>query len=141
MENFVRTVKDNKNVAERCVKIISDYSKILTKDINLRRKLLQGVETSRKIHPRLQEDDPKQEHLLVALQVLKTTHYTVHCMLSFPGFVQVCWFPVSLPGSETVLVKFSKRHGRSKLPLKPCNKKWPIIIDIRLFPFLIIPLV
>ena len=51
MENFVRTVKDNKNVAERCVKIISDYSKILTKDINLRRKLLQGVETSRKIHP------------------------------------------------------------------------------------------
>ena len=31
--------------------MISDYSKILTKDNELRRKLLQGVEMSRKIHP------------------------------------------------------------------------------------------
>jgi hypothetical protein len=51
MENFVRTVKVTNDVAERGVKVISDYSKILTQDNSLRRKLLQGVEMSRKIHP------------------------------------------------------------------------------------------
>ena len=51
MESFVRTVKVTNDVAERGVKIISDYSKILTHDNSLRRKLLQGVEMSRKINP------------------------------------------------------------------------------------------
>ena len=51
MEGFVRTVKVTNDVAERGVKIISDYAKILTQDNSLRRKLLQGVEMSRKIHP------------------------------------------------------------------------------------------
>ena len=51
MEGFVRTVKVTNDVAERGVKIISDYAKILTQDNSLRRQLLQGVEMSRKIHP------------------------------------------------------------------------------------------
>ena len=51
MREFVRTVKVTNDAAERGVKMITDYSKILTKDNELRRKLLQGVEMSRKIHP------------------------------------------------------------------------------------------
>ena len=51
MECFVRTVKVTNDVAEHGVKIISDYSKILTHNNSLRRKLLQGVEMSRKINP------------------------------------------------------------------------------------------
>jgi hypothetical protein len=51
MENFVRTLKVTNDVAERGVKVISDYAKILTQDNSLRRKLLQGVEMSRKINP------------------------------------------------------------------------------------------
>ena len=51
MREFVRTVKVCNDAAERGVAMISDYSKILTKDNELRRKLLQGVEMSRKIHP------------------------------------------------------------------------------------------
>ena len=51
LREFVRTVKVCNDAAERGVAMISDYSKILTKDNELRRKLLQGVEMSRKIHP------------------------------------------------------------------------------------------
>ena len=51
MREFVRTVKVCNDAAERGVAMISDYSKILTKDNELRRKLLQGVEMSRQIHP------------------------------------------------------------------------------------------
>ena len=51
MREFVRTVKVSNDAAERGVKIISDYAKILTQDNDMRRKLLQGVEMSRKIHP------------------------------------------------------------------------------------------
>ena len=51
MREFVRTVKVMNDASERGVKMISDYSKILTEDNGLRRKLLQGVEMSRKIHP------------------------------------------------------------------------------------------
>ena len=51
MREFVRTVKVCNDAAERGVAMISDYSKILTQDNELRRKLLQGVEMSRKIHP------------------------------------------------------------------------------------------
>lgn len=51
MEDYVRTVKVTNDVAERGVKTITDYSKILTKDNEMRIKLLQGVEMSRKITP------------------------------------------------------------------------------------------
>ena len=51
MREFVRTVKVCNDAAERGVAMISDYSKILTQDNELRRKLLQGVKMSRKIYP------------------------------------------------------------------------------------------
>ena len=51
MREFFRTVKVTNDAAERGVNMITDYSKILTKDNELPRKLLQGVEMSRKIHP------------------------------------------------------------------------------------------
>jgi hypothetical protein len=51
MEEFARTVKVVNDTAERGVKFITDYAKILTKNEDLRRKLLQGVEMSRKINP------------------------------------------------------------------------------------------
>ena len=51
LEQFVRTVKVTNDAAERGVKLISDYSKILTKDPATRVKLLQGVEMDRKINP------------------------------------------------------------------------------------------
>ena len=51
MREFVRTVKVSNDAAERRVKMISDYAKILTQDNSMRRKLLQGVEMSRNIHP------------------------------------------------------------------------------------------
>ena len=51
MEEYVRTVKVVNDAAERGIKLISDYSQILTKDNETRVKLLQGVEMSRKINP------------------------------------------------------------------------------------------
>ena len=51
MEEYMRTVKVTNDAAERGVKLISDYSKILTKNNETRVKLLQGVEMSRKINP------------------------------------------------------------------------------------------
>ena len=51
MEEYVRSLKVVNDTAERGVKMITDYSKILTKDEKLRGKLLQGVEMSRKINP------------------------------------------------------------------------------------------
>ena len=51
MEEYVRTVKVVNDLAERGIKLISDYSQILTKDNQTRVTLLQGVEMSRKIHP------------------------------------------------------------------------------------------
>ena len=51
MEEFVRTVKVVNDAAERGIKLISDYSQILTKDEKVRAKLLQGVEMSRQINP------------------------------------------------------------------------------------------
>ena len=51
MEDFVRNVKVTNDTAERGIKMADDYSKILTKDPVLRRKILHGVEMSRKINP------------------------------------------------------------------------------------------
>ena len=47
----MRTVKVTNDTAERGIKLISDYSKILTKDPVNRIKMLQGVEMDRKINP------------------------------------------------------------------------------------------
>jgi len=51
MEDYVRNVKVTNDMAERGIKMATDYSKILTKNPEMRKKLLQGVEMSRKIHP------------------------------------------------------------------------------------------
>ena len=51
MQEFVRTVKTVNDCAERGVKMITDYSKILTKDDETRNWLLQGVELNRKKYP------------------------------------------------------------------------------------------
>ena len=51
MEEFVCSVKVTNGVAERGCGTITKFSKIITRDDELRRKLLQGVEISRKMKP------------------------------------------------------------------------------------------
>ena len=51
MENFVKNLLVTNDTAERGVKLISDYSMILTKDSEERQKLLQVVEDHRKTYP------------------------------------------------------------------------------------------
>ena len=53
MQEFMRTVKTVNDCAERGVKMITEYSKILTKDDGTRKWLLQGVELNRKKYPDL----------------------------------------------------------------------------------------
>ena len=48
---FVHTVKVTNDVAERGVKLASDYARILTKDDSIRAMLLQGVERCRRMYP------------------------------------------------------------------------------------------
>ena len=48
---FVHTVKVTNDVAERGVKLASDYARILTKDDIIRPMLLQGVERFRRMYP------------------------------------------------------------------------------------------
>ena len=50
-KDFVRTVKVTNDVAERGVKMAADYANILTKDEEMRKLILQGVEKSRKMYP------------------------------------------------------------------------------------------
>ena len=50
-KTFCRTVKTVNDCAERGVKMITEYSKILTKDEKARDGLLQGVELNRKNYP------------------------------------------------------------------------------------------
>ena len=57
MEIYVRTVKVVNDLAERGIKLISDYSQILTNDNQTRVTLLQGVEMSRKIHPNFKKSN------------------------------------------------------------------------------------
>ena len=49
--DYSTTVKVTNDVAERGVKIASDFATMLTKDDSVRAMLLQGVEKSRKLHP------------------------------------------------------------------------------------------
>ena len=51
MNQFVRSVKTVNDCAECSVKLITEYSKILTKDEKTRDWLLQGVELHRKKYP------------------------------------------------------------------------------------------
>ena len=48
---FVRTVKVTNDVAERGVKMATDFATMLTKNDSIRAMLLQGVEKSRKMYP------------------------------------------------------------------------------------------
>ena len=48
---FVKTVKVTNDVAERGVKIASDYANILTRDSNIRQKIFQVVEKDRLDNP------------------------------------------------------------------------------------------
>ena len=50
-ERFVSSVKVTNDVAERGVKLATDYAHILTKDDEMRQVILQGVERSRKMFP------------------------------------------------------------------------------------------
>ena len=50
-KEFVRTVKVTNDVAERGVKLAADYATILTKDDEIRDRLLQGVERCRRLFP------------------------------------------------------------------------------------------
>ena len=50
-KQFVKTVKVTNDVAERGVKLAADYATILTKDEEIRDKLLQGVERCRRLFP------------------------------------------------------------------------------------------
>ena len=48
---FVHTVKTTNDLAERAIKTATDYSKILTKDEETRRRIIQGVEDHRRAYP------------------------------------------------------------------------------------------
>ena len=53
---FVRTVKVTNDVAERGVKLASDFATMLTKDDSVRAMLLQGVEKSRHMYPNFKKN-------------------------------------------------------------------------------------
>ena len=51
LKEFVHTVKVTNDVAERGIKLASDYATILTKNDGIRAELLQGVERCRRLYP------------------------------------------------------------------------------------------
>ena len=51
MREYVRTVKVTNDIAERDVKLISDYATILNADDDMRALLLHGVERNRQVYP------------------------------------------------------------------------------------------
>ena len=55
MRDYVRTVKVTNDIAERGVKLISDYATILTNDDEMRSLLLHGVERNRKMFPNVKK--------------------------------------------------------------------------------------
>ena len=48
---FVHTVKTTNDLAERAIKTTTDYSQILTKDEDTRRRIIQGMEDHRTAYP------------------------------------------------------------------------------------------
>ena len=51
MKTWVKTLKVTNDTAERGVKLVSDFSKVLTKNSDDRHNLLQVVERDRKVRP------------------------------------------------------------------------------------------
>ena len=51
MKTWVKTLKVTNDTAERGVKLVSDFSKLLTKNSDDRHNLLQVVERDRKVRP------------------------------------------------------------------------------------------
>ena len=60
-KEFVRTVKVTNDVAERGVKMASDYATLLTKDDTMRAWILQGVEKSRRTYPDFKKETLNKE--------------------------------------------------------------------------------
>ena len=54
-KDFVKTVKVTNDVAERGVKMASDFVTILTNDDEIRALLLQGVGRNRRLFPKFQK--------------------------------------------------------------------------------------
>ena len=52
---FVHTAKTTNYLAERAIKSATDYSQILTKDKDTRRRIIQGVEDHRRNYPDFRE--------------------------------------------------------------------------------------
>ena len=50
-KTFVHTVKTTNDLAERAIKMATDYSQILTEDEDTRRRIIQGVEDHRRAYP------------------------------------------------------------------------------------------
>ena len=57
MRDFARRVKLTNDVAERGVKLISDYSNILTKDSEERKRLVKAVQAHRRSYPQMRKMD------------------------------------------------------------------------------------
>ena len=85
---FVTTVKVVNDVAERGIKLASDYVQSLTKDSEVRQKIFQAVEW----HRRKQVDTKKStancwiyvfsnDFLMIFLMLYKTFHFTIYCVL------------------------------------------------------------
>ena len=54
-QEFVLTVKVTNDVAERGVKLATDYATLLTKDDKIWASLLKGVERCRKLYPNFEK--------------------------------------------------------------------------------------
>ena len=50
-KTFVLIVKTTNDLAERAIKMATDYAQILTKDEDTRRRIIQGVEDHRRAYP------------------------------------------------------------------------------------------
>ena len=59
-KEFLKTVEVTNDVAERGVKMASDYATLLTKDDSIRDMLLQGVDRSRRNHHNFQKKTLKK---------------------------------------------------------------------------------
>ena len=60
-KQVVQTIKTTNDVAERGVKLISDYATILTKDEGMRQWLLQGVEKNRRRYKNMNKSTLNQD--------------------------------------------------------------------------------
>ena len=77
---FVTTVKVTSDVAERRVKLITEYAQILTKDEMTRKFLLQGMELHRRKFGLPKED---RSNCVLNYSVLDYTHLCSACLSAF----------------------------------------------------------